>query len=100
MTVWVAEDRSIAVSRDQIVQTAWIDINLCMLGSRVQMSPEAVEKAFRRLLCLGDQRAPWPPIVGRWEGARFVVCDGRHELIAALTLGRDRVFVAWVQAAA
>jgi len=47
------------------------------------MSPEAVEKKFRRLLNIGDC-APWPPIVGHWENGRFVVCDGRHDYLAAL----------------
>lgn len=42
------------------------------------MSPEAVEKKFRRLLNLGDC-APWPPVVGHWEGERFLVDDGRHD---------------------
>jgi hypothetical protein len=31
------------------------------------MSPEAVEKKYRRLLNLGDC-ARWPPIVGHWQG--------------------------------
>jgi hypothetical protein len=30
------------------------------------MSPEAVERKFRRLLNLGDC-APWPPVVGHWK---------------------------------
>src|ERR1700739_1514851 len=60
------------------------------------MSPEAVEKRFRRLLNIGDC-APWPPIVGHWEDGRFVVCDGRHDYLAALMMGRDRVFVCWLE---
>jgi len=58
-------------------------IDLCKLGTRLLMSPEAVEKKFRRLLNIGDC-APWPPIVGHWENGRFVVCDGRHDYLAAL----------------
>jgi hypothetical protein len=95
MTVLVAEDRSMCVQPYQTVQTAWVDIDLCKLGCRVPMSPEAVEKRFRRLLNLGDC-APWPPIVGHWEGERFVVDDGRHDYLAALMLGREKVFVCWL----
>ena len=54
MSVMVAEDRSMCVQPYQVVQTAWVDIDLCQLGCRVQMSPEAVEKKYRRLLNLGD----------------------------------------------
>ncbi len=96
MTVRVAEDRSMCVQPYQVVQTAWVDVDLCKLGCRVPMSPEAVEKKFRRLLNLGEC-APWPPIVGHWEGERFVVDDGRHDFLAALMLGRERVFVCWLQ---
>jgi hypothetical protein len=50
------------------VRTAWVDIDLCRLGFRMPMSPEAVEKKYRRLLNIGDC-APWPPIVGRTTGS-------------------------------
>ena len=96
MTVLVPEDRSMCVQPYQVVQTAWLDIDLCRLGFRLPMSPEAVEKKFRRLLNLGDC-APWPPIVGHWEGERFLVDDGRHDYLAALMLGRERLFVCWLQ---
>jgi hypothetical protein len=95
MTVWVAEDRSLSVRPGQIVKTAWIDINLCILGNRSQMSPAAVEKKFQRLLCQGDN-ACWPPIVGEWAAERFVVLDGRHEFLASLMMGRTKLFVAWL----
>ena len=94
MTVLVAEDRSMCVQPSQVVQTAGADIDLCKLGYRVPMSSEAVEKKFRRLLNL--KCAPWPPIVGHWEGGRFLVDDGRHDYLAALMLGRDKVFVCWL----
>jgi hypothetical protein len=63
------------------------------------MSPEAVEKKFRRLLNLGDC-APWPPVVGHWERERFFVDDGRHDYLAALMLGREKLFVCWLEDAA
>jgi hypothetical protein len=44
MTVVVAEDRSMCVQPNQVVRTAWVDIDLCRLSFRVPMGPEAVEK--------------------------------------------------------
>ena len=34
-----------------------------------------------------------------WEDGRFVVCDGRHDYLAALMIGRDKLFVYWLEAA-
>ncbi|MFH5926432.1 hypothetical protein [Roseomonas sp. SXEYE001] len=99
MAVRVAEDRSLSVRPGQIVRTAWVDIDLCRLGNRARMSPEAVEKKYRRLLNLGDC-APWPPVVGHWDAERFVVCDGRHDYLASLMIGRDKIFVCWLEEAA
>jgi hypothetical protein len=62
MTVMVAEDRSMCAQPNQVVRTAWVDIDLCRLNFRLPMSPEAVEKKYRRLLNL-EECAPWPPIV-------------------------------------
>ena len=98
MSVVVAEDRSMCVQPHQLVRTAWVDIDLCRLGFRMPMSPEAVEKKYRRLLNIGDC-APWPPIVGHWEDGRFIVWDGRHDYLAALMMGRDKLFVCWLEAA-
>jgi hypothetical protein len=96
MTVMVPEDRSMCVQPHQVVRTAWVDIDLCRLNTRLPMSPEAVEKKYRRLLNLGDC-APWPPVVGHWADGRFVVCDGRHDYLAALMIGRDKLFVCWLE---
>ena len=96
MTVMVSEDRSMCVQPHQVVRTAWVDIDLCKLGFRLPMSPEAVEKKFRRLLNIGDC-APWPPIVGHWEDGRFLVDDGRHDYLAALMIGREKLFVCWLE---
>jgi hypothetical protein len=96
MTVRVAEDRSMCVQPHQVVRTAWVDIDLCKLGCRVPMSPDAVEKKLRRLVNIGDC-APWPPIVGHWNGERFLVDDGRHDYLASLMLGREKVFVCWLE---
>ena len=86
------------VQPHQLVRTAWVDIDLCRLGFWMAMSPEAVEKKFRRLLNIGDC-APWPPVVGHWEDGRFLVDDGRHDYLAALMIGRDKLFVCWLETA-
>lgn len=94
--VWTAEDRTMKVEPGQSVSTAWVPIEKCVLGNRARMSPEAVEAKYRRLLCQGDA-AVWPPMTGFWrEDGRFIVCDGRHEYVASLMLGRASVFVAWL----
>lgn len=95
MSVSVREDRSLVVQPWQTVEVAWVDIDLCRLGCRIPMSPEAVEKKYRRLLQQGGG-SPWPPVVGHWRDGRFVVDDGRHEYLAALMLGRERLLVCWL----
>ena len=97
MTVMVPEDRSMCVQPHQIVRTAWVDINLCRLSFRLPLSPEAVEKTHQRLLNL-EQCAPWPPIVGHWEDGSSSVMGGTNHL-AALTIGRDKLFVCWLETA-
>jgi hypothetical protein len=89
------EDRSMCVQPDETVCVEWVDIDLCVLGNRARMSPEAVEKKWRKLL-QQDVAASWPPLVGHWLGSRFVVCDGRHEFVASLMHGRERVLVCWL----
>lgn len=89
-------DRVLIISRDQTVKTQWIDIDRCVLGCRVQMSPEAVEKRFRVLLNLGEC-GEWPPVVGHWrKDGRFSVDDGRHAYLASLMIGRAELFVCWL----
>jgi len=90
-------DRSLVIGQDQIVKTAWIDINRCIMGNRTPMATEAVDKAVRRLINQGNCGS-WPPINGHWspDGQRFIINDGRHEYIASLIRGMEKVFVAWV----
>jgi hypothetical protein len=91
----VIEDRSMVVQPEQLVETAWVDVDNCVLGCRERMDFAAIERAGRMLLQLGAAQS-WPPIVGHWREQRFVVDDGRHEFLAALALGRTRLFVAWL----
>lgn len=97
MTVWTAEDRSMAVTPEHHVRTSWIDIDWCRLGNRTRMAVGDIDTSYRKLVCLGDN-APWPCIVGHWtDGERFTVDDGRHEYVASLMMGREKVFVAWIE---
>jgi hypothetical protein len=89
------EDRSMKIEPGSVVNTAWVPIDDCVLGCRERMDVAAVERAFRKYLQVGDCQF-WPPIIGHWNGPRFVVCDGRHELLALLALGREHVFVGWI----
>lgn len=89
-------DRILHVQPGQIVKTQWIDIDCCRLGNRTRMDFAAIERSGRRYLQSGDCQI-WPPIVGHWEGSRFVVCDGRHEYLALQALGREKIFVAWLE---
>lgn len=88
------------VRPDQVVRAEWVHVDQCVLGSRERMTPEAVEKKWRKLLQQGEA-ASWPPIVGHWDrdsqAVRFVVDDGRHEFLAALMIGRERVLVCWLE---
>jgi hypothetical protein len=111
MTIWTAQDRSIAVSPGHTVSTRWIDIDDARLGNRARIAVGDIDAAYRKLLCIGD-RAPWPCIVGEWTTttnpphtnapttdapARFTILDGRHEYIASLMMGRTKLFVAWLE---
>jgi hypothetical protein len=55
-----------------------------------------LDRAYQRLLQTAPAQ-PWPPPVGRWEGERFVIHDGRHTYVAALMLGFESIFVAWLE---
>lgn len=84
------------VRPDQVVKTGWVSVDDCRLGCRERMDFAAIERAGRRYLQAGDTQL-WPPPYGHWDGDRFVICDGRHEFLALLALGRTRVFVAWLE---
>jgi len=85
----VPEDRSMCVQPHQVVRTAWVDIDLCRLSFRLPMSPEAVERNI--VACSISGSGPWSPVVGHWGDGRFVVCDGRHDYLAALMIACDKL---------
>lgn len=96
---WVADDRTLRVEPGQVVESQWVDIGQCVIANHARMSLEAVGEKYRRLICQGEA-AVWPPITGYWrEDGRFAVCDGRHEMVAAIIAGRARVLVAWIREA-
>jgi len=78
-----------------IVKTDYVDIKAVVLACRDRMAIGDVERAMQRRL--GIQPAqPWPCPVGRWEDGRFVVHDGRHDVVAAMMLGVEHLLVAWI----
>lgn len=93
--VWSAEDRSLRVEPGHVVKTGWVRIADCLLANRTRMAIGDVEAKYRVLLCQGDA-ALWPPITGTWQGDRFAVSDGRHQFVASLMLGHEKVLVAWI----
>lgn len=94
--VTLMRDRSMLVAPEESVGTAWIDIDLCVLGCRDRMAVGDVGDKWRELLQRGAN-AGWPPPRGSWrQDGRFVIEDGRHEYIAALMMGQERLFVAWL----
>lgn len=91
----IVEDRHMLVEPGRVVTTAWISIDRCQLGCRERMDAAAIERAYRKLLQMGECQS-WPPIIGFWVGDRFSVTDGRHEYLALLALGRLKIFVGWL----
>ena len=96
--ILTAEDRSIRVEPGKIVRTGYVQINDVILACRDRMAIGDVDAAYRRRLQLGPAQ-PWPCPVGEWQGDRFVVADGRHDVIAATMLGVEHILVAWVDTA-
>ncbi len=59
-----------------------------------QLYPAEVERAYRRLLDVGDAQ-PWRPPTGYWcDDGRFVLTDGRNRFVASLMLGHQHLLVA------
>jgi hypothetical protein len=94
-----AEDRSLAVQPAEVVRTAWIDVFAVRHANRARLDFAAIERAGRRLLQLGGAQ-PWPLPNGAWDGPVFVLSDGRHQHLAAIALGHERLLVAWIEPAA
>jgi hypothetical protein len=95
--VKLAVDRSLAVPPGRRVVTGYVPIHRIRLACRDRMAVGDVEKAHRQQLQLGSYQA-WPPPRGYWEGGDvFVIEDGRHAMVAALMIGIEHLFVAWLE---
>lgn len=89
------EDRSMAVPAGKVVLTGYVPIDKVRMACRDRMAVGDLAAAYQKILCMGDGQR-WPPPVGFWESAGFVITDGRHEYIASLMIGRERLLVAWI----
>ena len=92
--ILLAEDRSLAVPPGQTIRTGYVHIDQIRLACRARMAVGDVNGAYQRRLQLGDHQ-PWPCPRGEWDGERFVVIDGRHDVVAATMLGQEWILVAW-----
>lgn len=95
LPVITAADRSIAVDPGQRVHTGYVDVFRVRLACRERMAVGDIDRAYQRQLQLGATQA-WPPPVGHWDGETFVIHDGRHQWLAAVALGMEFLFVAWI----
>lgn len=91
----ISEDRSVAVPPGRIIRTGYVPIDRVTLACRDRMAVGDVDRAYQRLLQLGDHQ-PWPSPRGHWDGDRFVIVDGRHQYVASLMLGIEHILVAWL----
>ena len=82
------------------VATGYVAIHevVCHAIDGHQLYPAEVERAYRRQLELGDDQG-WPPPTGYFRAdGRFELTDGRNRYVAALMLGVEYLFVAWLLA--
>lgn len=93
--VAVGEDRSLVVPPGATVHTAYVAIEQITLACKDRMAVGDIDAAMKRLMACAPGQ-PWPPPVGRWEGERFCIFDGRHCFVGALCLGLSHILVAWV----
>ena len=83
-----------------VVNTGYVAVHdvICHAPHGHQLYPAEVERAYRRQLELGDDQG-WPPPTGYWRAdGRFELTDGRNRYVAALMLGVEYLFVAWLLA--
>jgi hypothetical protein len=88
----------VLVPEGHTVQTGYVAVHDIVIHAPYghQLLPAEVERAYRRQLELGADQG-WPPPTGYWrDDGRFVLTDGRNRYVAALMLGLDCVFVAWL----
>jgi len=82
----------------QVLKTGYVrtaDVVFPMTGAA--MSITEVKEKITQFTAIKEAQA-YPLPVGRWEGGRFLLWDGRHRYIASLMLGREKMLVAWLEA--
>lgn len=98
-------DRHVIVPPGKVMRTGYVSVFDCVLACRERMAVGDVDRAFQKLLQLGD-KSQWPCPNGRWrhdvdgKGGNwevFVIEDGRHEWMASVMLGRTHLLVAWME---
>ena len=90
----------IAVPAGQTMQTGYVPIEdvIVRVGGAHLLYPAEVERAYRRLLEVGEGSQEWPCPWGEFrEDGRFVLKDGRNRYVAALMLGYRELLVAWIE---
>jgi hypothetical protein len=92
----MVEDRTLNVPPGKVIRSGWVDIFKVRADCRERMSVGDVDRAYQKHLQLGDQSS-WPPPNGYWDGNVFVIKDGRHEWIARMMLGKNQLFVCWLE---
>lgn len=92
----ISEDRHFIIPQGCYVKTEYVHVKEIQMGIYNRMSMEAVEKAYRKHLQLGSSSS-FPPPMGKWEGDKFIVIDGRHEVLGAQIAGKSVILVAWIE---
>lgn len=94
-----ASDRSLRVPETHVVRTAYVDVFCIRLECRDRMAVGDVGVAYQKLLQLGNDEQ-WPCPTGRWseDGKTFLLADGRHQWVASVMLGREKMLVCWLEA--
>jgi hypothetical protein len=86
------------VAEGHTVETGYVGVHDVVIHAPRghHLYPAEVERAYRRQLELGNEQG-WPPPLGYWrDDGRFVLTDGRNRYVAALMLGIEHIFVAWL----
>lgn len=93
-------DRTMRISHEEVVRTAWVPIHRVRIETRTPMAVGDI-KDKHHLLLNNKGKGVWPPVTGQWvqdsaDGAIFFqIIDGRHEFVASLMRSRTHILVAW-----
>ncbi len=93
----LSDDRSMRVPPGYLVRTTYVPVFSVRLACRERMAVGDVANAFQKRLQLGCDE-PFPCPTGHWDGSEFVICDGRHQWVASVMLGKSHILVSWLEA--